>query len=645
MDAALHRPTAAKSEQAGIPHPLIDDGSRQLAGIVSAIVAHRSLPSTMQRIADAFVAQYPGLGIAVFVGPMFRLEAEAGLEDHRVVQRMAGTPAAALGSAPDSMLGLPAFQEILATGVKLRAASPLICSSGETRGAIAVFGQGYGCLDDAARETLESLSDLARLAIEHRELHEEVLHRSQYDRLTGLPNRLLLEDRLRQAMVIARRQGTLLGVCCINLDRFKQINESLGLEAGDAFFKLVSERLHGSIREIDTLARHVGDEFILALRDLAETSDAVRICDRLLSDLSTPFLVAGRTLTITASIGISFFPDHGDTPDQLLSNADLALQAAKRDGRGQSRVYSQSLGQESRRASEMLEALGHSGAHAQFRVVYQPIYTMDREILGFEALLRWKHPKWGSISPLEFIPLAEKSGLIVSIGDWVIDEVCRQAMEWNAVGVLPAKIFVNISGVQLARDDFASKIAKALERSGLAPERLELEITESWIISDLGGAAGKLQQLRDLGVGIAIDDFGSGYSTFNYLQELPLDMLKIDRSFIHRLDGSAANLSTVRAIVGLAQQLGLKTVAEGVETEQNLSQLREIGCDLMQGFFLASPLEPKGASSLFLQQHSLVGAAAPPGEVSPACLARYLPDATSSDIACPQLSMRNLSRP
>jgi diguanylate cyclase (GGDEF)-like protein len=622
MDAALHPPTAGISKHAGISHAPIEDGSRELAGIVSAIVAHRSLPSTMQRIADAFVAQCPGLGIAVVLGPLLKLEAQAGLDGYRAVKQMAGPPSSAFGPALDPMVSCPAFQEILASGVKLRVASPLISASGETRGAIAVFGRGHGCLDDAARETLQSLSDLARLAIEHRELHEEVLHGSQYDRLTGLPNRLLLEDRLRQAMVIARRQGTLVSVCCINLDRFKQINESLGHEAGDAFFKLVSGRLYSSIREIDTLARHVGDEFILALRDLAEVTDAVRICDRLLDDLSAPFLLDGRTLNITASIGISIFPDHGDTPDQLLGNADLALQAAKREGRGQRRVYSPILGQETRRATDMLEALGHSVAKAQFRVVYQPIYTMDREILGFEALLRWKHPKWGQISPLEFIPLAEKSGLIVSIGDWVIDEVCRQAMEWNAAGVLPAKIFVNISGVQLARADFAWKIAKALERSGLAPERLELEITESWIISDLSGAADKLQQLRDLGVGIAIDDFGAGYSTFNYLQQLPLDTLKIDRCFIQRLDGSAPNLSTVRAIIGLAKQLGLKTVAEGVETEQNLAQLREIGCDLIQGFLLASPMEPQAACSLFMQQHSLPGLAAPLAKVSPACLAR-----------------------
>ncbi len=222
--------------------------------------------------------------------------------------------------------------------------------------------------------------------------------------------------------------------------------------------------------------------------------------------------------------------------------------------------------------------------------------------MGFEALLRWKHPSWGRVAPLEFIPIAEKTGLIVPIGDWVIEEVCRQAMAWNAASMPPVKIFVNVSGVQLGHPNFSSKIAEALQRSGLAPDRLELEITESWIISDLRGAAGKLQKLRDLGVGIAIDDFGTGHSTFSYLQALPLDTLKIDRSFVQRLDGSAANLSTVRAITGLAHQLGLKTVAEGVETEQHLRQLAEIGCELVQGFFLARPLTPQAACSLLMKQ-------------------------------------------
>ena len=244
-------------------------------------------------------------------------------------------------------------------------------------------------------------------------------------------------------------------------------------------------------------------------------------------------LVDGHALTITASIGISIFPVHGDTPDILLRNADMALVEAKRAGRGQVQIYSPGLGRQNRRAAEMVDALAMAVAQGQFRIAYQPIYNMNREIAGFEALLRWKHPVWGRVSPLEFIPIAERTGLIVPIGDWVIEEVCRQAMAWNAAAAPSVKIFANISGVQLGRPDFSSKIAEALEHSGLAPERLELEITESWFISDLRGAAGKLQKLRDLGIGIAIDDFGTGHSTFSYLQALPLDTLKIDRSFIH----------------------------------------------------------------------------------------------------------------
>ncbi len=597
---------------------------RSKNAIFSAIIAHHSLPSTMQLMADAFVALYPPKSIAIFVraGDQFHIEAEAGLPprpsppiepapDPLLQEKSQGRsqgPSAILGrttvsgSSPGPSHSCLEFREILETGVKLCLASPLISGSGEAKGVVTIFDSHQALLDDATRETIRSLCDLGRMAIEHRQLHEQVIHGSHYDLLTGLPDRLLLEDRLRQATVSARRQGTLVAVCCIDLDHFKQINDNLGHELGDACFKRISERLKATIREVDTLARHGGDEFILALTGLGAISDAANICNRLLKDLSAPMLVDGHTLTITASIGISIFPDHGETPDSLLRNADMALLEAKRARRGQAQVYSPGLGRQNRRAAEMVDALVAAIAQGQFRLAYQPIYTMNREIAGFEALLRWKHPTWGRVSPFEFIPIAERTGLIVPIGDWVIEEVCRQAIVWDAAGVPSVKIFANISGVQLGRPNFSSKIAQALERSGLAPGRLELEITESWIISDLRGAAGKLQKLRDLGIGIAIDDFGTGHSTFSYLRALPLDTLKIDRSFIHRLDGSAANLSTVRAITGLAQQLGLKTVAEGVETEQHLRQLAELGCQLAQGFFLARPLTPEAAGSLLMKQ-------------------------------------------
>jgi diguanylate cyclase (GGDEF)-like protein/PAS domain S-box-containing protein len=592
--------------------------------IFSSIIAHHSLPSTMQLMADAFVELYPPKSIAIFVlaGDQFHIEAEAGLPP-RAVRPAAAAPTslalkrsqprsqarsetvawtAASGSRDGPARSCPEFREILKTGAKLCMASPLRSGSGEAKGMVTVFDTHQALSDDAIRETIQSLCDLGRMAIEHQQLYDQVVRGSHYDLLTGLPNRTLLEDRLRKATVIARRQGKLIAVCCIDLDRFKQINDNLGHELGDVCFKAASDRLKAAIREVDMLARHGGDEFILALPDLAEISDAANICNRLLKELSAPMLVEGHSLTLNASIGISIFPDHGDTPDLLLRNAAMALVEAKQAGRGQAQIYSPDVGRQSRRAAEMADTLAVAVAQGQFHVAYQPIYSMSREIMGFEALLRWKHPRWGRVAPVEFIPIAEKTGLIVPIGDWVIEEVCRQAMAWNAASIPPVKIFVNVSGVQLGRPNFSSKIAEALEHSGLAPDRLELEITESWIISDLRGAAGKLQKLRDLGVGIAIDDFGTGHSTFSYLQALPLDTLKIDRSFVQRLDGSAANQSTVRAIIGLARQLGLKTVAEGVETEQHLTQLAEIGCELVQGFFLARPLTPQAACSLLMKQ-------------------------------------------
>jgi diguanylate cyclase (GGDEF)-like protein len=589
-----------------MPSPRILEEGR--SEILAAILDQQSLCSTLQCIADVFLTLYPLQAMAIFrvTEDQLRLEAEAGLPYR--VPRAAGP---VLARAPDDLLGsCPAFQEILESGVALRLPWPLISGSGEMRGAVTVFDR-YPEREVSGRErndsetlglTLQSLCSLAHLAIEHCRLYEEVEHRAHYDQLTGLPNRSLLEDRLRQAMITARRQDTLVGVCCIDLDRFKAVNDRLGYEPGDTALKLVGERLSGGIREIDTLAHYGGDEFMLILRDLAHVSDAHKICLRLLQDVGRPFMIDGHTITITASAGISIFPEHANTADLLLRNADLAMRAAKRTGPGEAELYSPVMGRQSRRAAEIAEALMAAIAGDQFRMVYQPIYTVKKEIIGFEGLLRWKHPAWGQISPLEFVPIAEETGLIVPIGDWVLSKVCRQAREWDVGGALPIRFFINVSGVQLARPDFTEKIAATLKESGLAPNRIELEITESWIISNLKGAAEKLQTLRDLGIGTAIDDFGIGYANFSYLQELPLDTLKIDRSFIHRLNGSSANLSTVRAITGLAQQLGLQVVAEGIETEQQLSQLREIGCDLLQGFFLSRPLRPQIAWSLLAKQ-------------------------------------------
>jgi diguanylate cyclase (GGDEF)-like protein len=582
--------------------------------ILSAIISHRAVPSTLQIVADTFVSLCPTKGVAIFVfsGRRFQIEAEAGLPNRRpgtLLPKQVAPPEVALAGSPlraYAASNFPSLTQILDSGVTLCAALPLTSGSGEPRGAFTVFDRQHDPLDETTRETIQNLCDLARMAIEHGQLHDQVVNGWQVDWLTGLPNRPMMADRLRQGMVTAQRQGELLAVCCIGLDHFQQINDELGHELGDALLKLISERLTASIREPDSLARQGGDEFLLILRNLADPSDAVRICERVLRDLSEavrePFLLDGHSVTISASIGISLFPDHGNTVELLLREADMSLQAAKRAGGGRAQIYSPALGRQSQRAAAMAGALVEALAQSQFRMVYQPVFTIEGEIVAFEALLRWQHPAWGPVSPPEFIPTAEKSGLIVAIGDWVIDEVCRQAMAWHAAHVRPIKMFANVSGVQLERPDFSAKIADALKRSGLAPDRLELEITESWVISDLRGAAGKLQQLRDLGIGIALDDFGTGYAAFDYLQELPLDSLKIDRSFIQRLHGPAANLSTVRAMTILARQLGLKTVAEGVESEEQIHYLAEMGCDLMQGFLLGRPLKPEAARLLLRKQ-------------------------------------------
>ncbi len=555
--------------------------------IFAAILSHQDLHATLRMLADAFVARFPEKSIAVYLrrAGQLELQAETGLP-HR-------------GSdAPDI---LPPFPD-LPDGLALALALPLRSELGEDRGLIAIFANTDEALDDGMRGTIQRVCDLACVAIEHQHLYEELAYRTEADQQVS-PSRLALENGLREAIVGARRRGKRIAVCCLDLERLKQIDESLGHAYSDALIQAVSDRLNETIRDVDMPARYAGAGFVLALCELSQPEDAEEVCQRLVRALAAPFLIKGRLLSVSANAGISLFPEHGETPGLLLHEAGIALQAVKLAGRrGGTLVYSPALGLQSRRAAEMPEALLSALKHGEFRMAYQPIYDMSKEIVGFEALLRWKHPDWGFISPLDFVGIAEKTGLIVAIGDWVIREVCRQAVAWDRAHLPPVKLFANVSGVQLELADFSAKIAQALRESGLSPSRLEIEITESWVISDLKSAARKLLDLRELGIGIAIDDFGTGYSTFNYLQELPIDTLKLDRSFIHRLDGEDAKPSTVHAITRMAQQLGLKIVAEGVETEEQAAGLREIGCDFMQGFFLGRPLEPADASALLSQQ-------------------------------------------
>jgi diguanylate cyclase (GGDEF)-like protein/PAS domain S-box-containing protein len=560
------------------------------AAIFAAILSHQSLVSTFRMLASAFVARYPGRAVAIFSrheGEL-HLEAEAGLPPR----------------SPHTAQISPGFPEILSSGVELCLASTLLSRSGEDRGMVAVFDARGATLDDGIRGTIQRVCDLACVAMEHQHLYEEMALHAGSDAARALPGRHFLENCLREAIVSAQRRGKLVAVCCLDIDRLKLRTDSLGHEWHDALAKAVSDRLNQSIRDVDIPAQYAGAEFMLALCQLNQPADAEEICRRLLTALKAPFLVKGISLTITAGIGISLYPQHGDAPGILLDHANTALQAVRQTDRGGVQIYSAALGKKSQRAAEMPEALLAAIQQGQFCIVYQPIFAVNTRIAGFEALLRWKHPDWGLINPMDFIAIAERTGLIVPIGDWVIREVCRQAIAWDAASLPPVKMFANVSGVQLERPDFSSKIANTLLESGLSPDRLELEITESWVISDLKAAARKLMILRDLGIGIAIDDFGTGYSTFDYLQELPVDTVKIDRSFIQRLDGPDARPATVPAMTAMAQQMGLKIVAEGVETAQQAATLAAIGCDLMQGYYLGRPAEPCDAAALLKKQQA-----------------------------------------
>ena len=443
--------------------------------------------------------------------------------------------------------------------------------------------------------------DLAQIAVEHRNLQSQLVHQSQHDRLTGLPNWLLVEERLNHLIRAAERSTTRIAVCSVDLDRFRRVNENHGHVAGDDLLQQAAGRFRSVLRKSDILGRQGGDEFIIVIPNLNALADADVICRKLLNVLNEPFLIDGKSIKIAANIGISIYPDHAKTAELLVQHADTALDFSKEKGKASLKVFRPDLGQKVRQLAARETALQTALQNEELFLVYQPLFTADRQVHGFEALLRWQHPTLGSIPPDQFIPLAEDTGLILPIGDWVLREACRQAMSWTAPGLSKTKIFVNISALQLGQSDFTHCVSYALKQSGLPPSRLELEVTESFIVPSFKKATQRLQPLQDLGVSIAIDDFGTGHSSFSVLHKLPIDALKIDRSFVSRIDKDPSGLSTVRAIINLAHQLGMETVAEGVETEVQFALLSEMQCNFYQGYLLSKPLTVDGVHQMFAQ--------------------------------------------
>ncbi|GAB4303137.1 MAG: EAL domain-containing protein [Desulfuromonadia bacterium] len=439
--------------------------------------------------------------------------------------------------------------------------------------------------------------------IRERKGHEErIRHLAFFDPLTGLPNRALFQDRFTQAIHISTRQKRQIAILLIDLDRFKEINETMGHSVGDELLKQVAGRLEVTVRRSDTLARLGGDEFVVMATGAAEAEGVSILAQKLLDRIAEPLDLSGREIMTTASIGISLFPDDGEDVDTLLSQADMALYAAKEKGRNRFCFYSAGMNESLRERREIETRLKGAISRGELYLDYQPQYELStNRLVAVEALVRWRDPDRGVISPDRFIAVAEQSGLIHELGEWVLTEACLQGCLWSDAGLPPIRIAVNISGKQFARDDFIEVIDRVLERTGLNPSRLELELTESILMENTRHAIDSLVDFKVRGIHLAIDDFGTGYSSLSYLKFIPLDRLKIDRTFVRDIIDDPDDASIVAAIIGLSHSLGLKVIAEGVESAEQMAFLQEHGCDEVQGYFTGKPIPPDVIASLLRQ--------------------------------------------
>ncbi|HEX5757177.1 MAG TPA: EAL domain-containing protein [Arenimonas sp.] len=422
---------------------------------------------------------------------------------------------------------------------------------------------------------------------------QELRYLANYDSLTGLPNRALLAERLGRAIIRARRQETRVAVLFLDLDRFKDINDSLGHAAGDRLLKAAAARLQATVGTADTVARLGGDEFTVVLEDVESIPAVERVAREVLTAFSMPLEVDERhELSITPSLGISLYPDHALVPTDLLKFADTAMYQAKAEGRNTYQIYNESMDAEARRRATVLAALRKALDRGEFRLVFQPRLSIaDGRILGVETLLRWTSAELGDIGPDVFIPLAEDSGLILQIGDWVMSEACQTLKRWRAHGLEDLHMSINVAVLQLLRGNVPESLRRILDETGVPADRIELEVTESMVMQNAEQTTAVLNELRAIGVSLAIDDFGTGYSSLVYLKRLPIDTLKIDKAFIGDITRDADDEAIVATIISMGHTLGLNVVAEGVEDEQQLAYLRQQGCDEIQGYWVSRPLD------------------------------------------------------
>lgn len=449
---------------------------------------------------------------------------------------------------------------------------------------------------DDARELANALK-LRREELER--ANSELAHRAYHDALTGLPNRLMLRDRVEQAIARAQRNQTTLAVLFIDLDRFKAINDTLGHRVGDAVLRGVAQRISEQVRKTDTVAREGGDEFLVLLEQVGTPEQAAAVAGKLLRRLDEPYVIEGRAVHCSGSIGVAMYPEDGHDAEQLIKHADAAMFDSKGEGRNRVHFFSQESWQRVTHRLETEAALRTALDEGEFLVYYQPQIELARHrISGAEALIRWRHPERGLVSPLEFIPLAEELGLIVPIGEWVLDSVCAQIAEWIGRFGWSPTVSVNISARQLQMQDFGQRVEAIMARHRIPPELLELELTEHSLVQQHERAMQLLAGLKRQGVKLVLDDFGTGYSNLMTLSSMPFDMLKVDRSFVSGLQESEQSRALVNMIITLAQQLQLKVVAEGVETPSQQQLLAGLGCEFVQGYLHSPPLPPASFEAL-----------------------------------------------
>lgn len=457
------------------------------------------------------------------------------------------------------------------------------------------FGRPFRDLDGNFAGYINSCRDITERILQEQQL----AHMATHDPLTNLPNRVLFNDRLKQAIVEAERHECMVAVLFLDLDSFKLINDTHGHETGDQLLRAVAKRLSACVRSVDTIARLGGDEFIIVLPEVSHEQDIAQVAQRILDGFRAPYLVEGHEFFMSASVGITVFPLDDRDINNLLKNADIAMYTAKERGRNRYQFYTPSLNERVSKRLAFERDLRRALEREQFTVHYQPkMNVASNRIVGMEALVRWEHPERGLIAPSDFIPLAEETGLIVPIGEWVLHRACAQNRCWQAAGFPAVHIAVNVSGRQFRRHNLIGSVTRILKETGLDSRFLELELTESALMDDEETSMRMLSEIHHMGVGVAIDDFGTGYSSLSYLKRFPIGTVKIAPTFVHDIASGTTDGTVASAIIAMAHNLRLSVVAEGVETEEQLLYLQSRRCDLMQGYYFSRPLPPREFAAL-----------------------------------------------